>query len=196
MATQQAIAAVGAALKGLLDERYPRAEFDSLTIGVVQPRDVEKGLNGDGIGILLWRVAINGQRRARGPRTDVFGNRFRPSLPIDLSFMIIPYSGDAERQLRLLGWTMRALEDAGPLTPTQLNHYLSESNVFAPDEEVELVCDPLSITDQLTLWDRMRKHPVGANYLVRMVLLDSTRRIEENPAVIERDFAVGALVDG
>jgi len=42
----------------------------------------------------------------------------------------------------------------------------------------------------------MRKHPVGANYLVRMVLLDSTRRIEENPAVIERDFAVGALVDG
>lgn len=195
MATAQAIAAAAAALKGLINERYPRGEFGTLSVDVVQAKDVDKGLTGDGFGILMWRMAVNLQRRARGPRTDAFGNRFKPSLPIDLSFMIIPYANAAERHLRMLGWVMRELEDAGPLSATQLNHYLTESAVFAPDEDVELVLDPLSVADHMTLWDRIKKHPVGANYLMRMVLLDSARTITELPAVVEREFQLGALED-
>jgi hypothetical protein len=210
MATSQAIAAAAAAIKGLITERYPRVapgapppgpgeddprEFPPLNVKICQAKDLETGLGGDGLGIFMWRVAINTQRRARGPRTDVFGNRFKPSLPIDLSFMIIPHASGAEMQLRMLGWVMRALEDAGPLTSTQLNHYLAESNVFAPGEEVELVCDPLSVTDHLTLWDRIKKHPIGVNYLMRMVLLDSQSRITENAPVIEREFQMGARED-
>lgn len=197
MATHQALAAIGAAIKGLLAERYPRAEFDALTVDLVQYRDIEKGLAGEGFGILLWRIAINTQRRARGARTDVMGNRFRPSLPVDLSFLVIPYSASAEKHLRMLGWVMRALEDAGTLTATQLNHYLAESDVFAPDENVEVVCDPLSVGDHLSMWDRMRKHPpIGANYLVRMALIDSTQTVETYPAVVEREFQAGVPADG
>ncbi|HUD27566.1 MAG TPA: DUF4255 domain-containing protein [Novosphingobium sp.] len=196
MASHQALAAIGAAIRGLLSERYPRDEFDGLDVELIQYRDIEKGLTGEGFGILLWRIAINTQRRARGPRTDVFGNRFRPSLPVDLSFLVIPYSATPEKHLRMLGWVMRALEDAGTLTATQLNHYLAESDVFAPDESVELVCDPLSVSDHLSMWDRMRKHPpIGAYYLVRMALLDSTQAIEAYPAVVEREFQAGAMAD-
>ncbi len=213
MATYQAIAAASAAIKGLLEERFPRdgraplvppalpagdddpREFPALTIKICQAKDFETGLAGDGIAIFLWRVAINTQRRARGPRTDVFGNRFKPSLPIDLSFMIIPFATGAEMQQRMLGWVMRALEDAGPLTATQMNNYLSHSSVFAPGEDVELVCDPLSVSDHLTMWDRIKKHPIGINYLMRMVLIDSNQMITENAPVIERSFEVGMRVD-
>jgi hypothetical protein len=193
MATHRAIAAAGAAIRGLIRERYPREDFETLTVDCYTAREVEKGLNSDGFAILLWRVAINVQRRARGPRTDIFGRRFKPSLPIDLSFLIIPVATAAEKQLRMLGWVMRALEDAGPLTAAQLNHYLAEDDIFAPGEEVDLVCDPLALPEYLSMWDRLRRHPLSANYLMRMVLLDSIETIDEAGIVLERGFEVGAI---
>ncbi len=193
MAHYRAIAAAGATIAGLIKERYPRAEFgNALTVGTVQASVVEKDLPGEGFGICLWRVGINGQRRARGPRLDVFGNRFKPSLPLDLSFLVIPYASDAERQARMLGWVMRALEDAGPLTAAQLNFYLAESDIFAANEDVDLVCDPLALADQLALWDRFKQLPPSANYLMRMLLIDSSDPVNEGPPVREREFLVGA----
>lgn len=191
MAQHQAIAAVAAALRGLIRERYPRDDFGTLTVEFYQAKDVEKGIAGDGFAILLWRVAVNLQRRARGPRIDMLGRRFKPSLPLDLSFLIIPVSASAEKQLRMLGWVMRALEDSSAITASQLNDYLTEDDIFAVDEDVDLVCDPLSVADQLTMWDRIRKHPLFANYLMRMVLVDSGLAIEEGGPVLERGFEVG-----
>lgn len=191
MAQYQAIAAVAAAIRGLIRERYPRDVFNSLTVEIYQAKEIEKGLTGDGFAILPWRVAINTQRRARGPRVDIFGRRFKPSLPIDVSFMIIPVASSSEKQLRMLGWVMRALEDAGSITAAQLNDYLTEDNIFTVEEDVDLVCDPLALADQLNMWDRIRKHPLFANYLVRMVLIDSAQPLDENGVVLERGFGVG-----
>ena len=192
MAHYRAIAAAGAAIAGLIKERYPRAEFgNGLDVAMVQASAVEKGLPGEGFGICLWRVTVNGQRRARGPRIDAFGNRFKPSLPLDLSFLVIPHASSAERQARMLGWVMRELEDAGPLTAAQLNFYLAESDIFAPDEDVDLVCDPLALADYLSLWDRFKQLPPAANYLMRMLLIDSLDGVSEGPPVTTREFVVG-----
>lgn len=195
MARHQAIAAVAAALRGLIRERYPRDDFGTLTVEFYQARDVEKGIAGDGFAILLWRVAVNLQRRGRGPRVDIFGRRFKPSLPLDLSFLVIPVATSPEKQLRMLGWVMRALEDSSAITASQLNDYLTEDDIFTVDEDVDLVCDPLSVADQLTMWDRIRKHPLFANYLMRMVLVDSEQSFEEAGAVLERGFEVGIAED-
>lgn len=192
MAHYRAIAAAGEAIVGLIKERYPRAEFgSSLKVGMVLPGAIEKGLTGEGIAICLWRVTPNGQRRARGARVDRFGNRFKPSIPLDLSFLVIPYSVDSESQARMLGWVMRALEDAGTLTAAQLNFYLAESDIFAPEEEVDLVCDPLGLADLLALWDRLKQLPPAANYLMRMVLIDSLEAVTEGPPVTTREFQIG-----
>ncbi|GAA0331923.1 hypothetical protein GCM10009087_47640 [Sphingomonas oligophenolica] len=195
MAGHQAIAAVAAALRGVIRERYPRDIFGTLTVDCYQAKDIEKGLTGDGFAILMWRVAINTQRRARGPRTDIFGRRFKPSLPLDVSFLIIPVASAVEKQLRMLGWVMRALEDAGAITAAQLNDYLAEDGIFAVDEDIDLVCDPLSVVDQLSMWDRIRRHPLFANYVVRMVLLDSALDLDDSGIVLERGFEVGVAED-
>ncbi len=195
MAGHQAVAAVAAALRGVIRERYPRDAFGTLTVDCYQAKDIEKGLTGDGFAILMWRVAINTQRRARGPRTDIFGRRFKPSLPIDISFLVIPIASAVEKQLRMLGWVMRALEDAGAITAAQLNDYLAEDGIFTVDEDIDLVCDPLNVVDQLSMWDRIRKHPLFANYLVRMVMLDSTQGLDDSGTVLERGFEVGIAAD-
>lgn len=195
MAQHQAVAAAAAAIRGLIRERYPRDAFDTLTVEFYQAKDIEKGLTGDGFAILLWRVAVNTQRRARGPRVDVFGRRFKPSLPLDLSFLVIPVASSPEKQLRMLGWVMRALEDAGTITASQLNDYLTEDDIFSVDEDVDLVCDPLNVVDQLTMWDRIRKHPLFANYLMRMVLIDSSLDVDDHGIVLERGFETGIAED-
>jgi len=195
MAGHQAIAAVSAALRGVIRERYPRDVFGTLNVDCYQAKDIEKGLTGDGFAILMWRVAINTQRRARGPRTDIFGRRFKPSLPLDISFLVIPVASAVEKQLRMLGWVMRALEDAGAITAAQLNDYLAEDSIFAVDEDIDLVCDPLSVVDQLSMWDRIRRHPLFANYVVRMVLLDSALDLDDSGIVLERGFEVGIAED-
>ena len=195
MAHHQAIAAVAAAIRGLLRERYPRDAFDTLTVEMYQAKDIEKGLTVDGFAILPWRVAVNTQRRARAPRVDIFGRRFRPSLPLDLSFLIIPVASSTEKQLRMLGWVMRALEDAGSITAAQLNDYLTEDGIFTVEEDLDLVCDPLSVVDQLSMWDRIRRHPLFVNYFVRMVLIDSNQALDDTGIVLERGFGVGVAED-
>lgn len=191
MATYQALAAVPAAIRGLLQERYPRPTFgNSLKIATIQPKDIE-GLTGEGVAILLWRIAMNTQRRGLAPRTDLLGRRFKASLPVDVSILLIPHASDPERQLQLAGWAMRALADAGPLSASQLNNYLADDDIFAEVEEVDLICDPLAVADYLSLWDRLKKFPLSVNYVARMLLLDSQQQLTEGAPVIERQFDVG-----
>lgn len=191
MARHMAIAAACAAIKGLLSETYPRAEFGTkLKIDTVQPKDVAT-LSEEGIAILLWRVTINTQRRGLPPRIDADGRQFKPSLPVDLHIMLLPYASNAERQHRILGWMMRAMADAGGINSGQLNHYLSETNVFPAIESIEPVCEPLAVADYITMWSRIEKAPLGINYLVRMVLLDSEVSLSTGAPVVERVFEAG-----
>ncbi|WP_310498221.1 Pvc16 family protein [Sandarakinorhabdus sp.] len=194
MASHRAIAAAGAAIVSLLRDHYPRAEFGggALDVQLRQMPEIATAM-ADGIAVCLWRVTPNVQRRALGPRTDIHGRRFRPSLPIDLHYLLVPYGKDAERQQRLLGWMLRAMDDLGPLVASQLNHFLAESDIFADTETVDLVLDPLSIPDHLTLWDRVKVLPPAASYVMRMLVLDSEKTLDEYPRVVERQFDMGVL---
>src|SRR4051812_41882566 len=115
MANYRAIAAAGAPLAGLIHDRYSRAEVGTLGVRLCQPRDFETPMR-DGFAVLLYRVTINGSVRNLAHRRTPEGRRFRPSLPLDLHYTITPFATDAERQHRMLGWVMRALEDLSQLS--------------------------------------------------------------------------------
>ncbi|HEY1137840.1 MAG TPA: DUF4255 domain-containing protein [Xanthomonadaceae bacterium] len=189
MANHRAIAATSTALAGLLRDRYPRDEFgQGLDVSLYQTRDFESPMQ-DGFSIYLYRVAINGAVRNLTLRRSPDGRRFRPSLPLDLHYMITPWAQDVERQHRMLGWVMRLMEDTCVLSAGHLNHYMPETDTFAPHEGIELVCDPLSLNDYLTLWDRLRPRlPASATYTLRMVLIDSDQHVDDGAAVQTRRF--------
>lgn len=189
MANYRAIAATGAALAGLIRDRYPRDEFGpGLDISLYQTRNFESPMQ-DGFSIYLFRVAVNGTLRNRNPRRAPDGRRFRASLPLDLHFMITPWAEDVEQQLRMLGWVMRLMEDVGVLSAGHLNHYLPESDTFQPNEGLEIICDPLTLTDYLTLWDRLRPRlPASATYTFRSVLIDSEIPVSEGAPAQTRRF--------
>lgn len=194
MANYRAIAAASTTVLGLLRDRFPAADFGGpLQIELYQSKDFVTPTMKEGIAICLWRVAPNIARRSLGPRTDIHGRRLKASLPIDLFYLLVPFAEQAERQQRLLGWMLRAMEDLGPLVASQLNHFLAENDIFAEAETLDLVNDPLTIADQLTLWDRIKQMPPSATYAMRMLLLDSDVTLEEYPLVVERELGLGVL---
>jgi len=192
MATHRAFAATSAALLGLIGERYPRADFgSSLELQLYQAKDFESPMN-EGFSIFLYRVTVNGNVRNLGQRRAADGTRFKPSLPLDLHLLLTPWAQDAERQLRMLGWAMRFVEDLGILGAGQLNHYIAETDTFRPDETVELIADPLALADYLNLWDKWKhKMPTSMTFVARVLMLDSDIAIEDGALVQTRRFAAG-----
>lgn len=187
MASYRAIAATGAALVGLIRDNYPRDEFETLAVELYQARNFSSPMT-TGFSVFLYRVTVNGAVRNLTHRRSSNGGRFLPSLPLDLHYMITPWAEDAERQQRMLGWVMRMLEDIGQLSASHLNHYIRETDTFAPNESLDVICDPLALGDYLTVWDRLNGLPPSATYSLRMALIDSAVNVTQGPPVHTRQF--------
>jgi hypothetical protein len=176
MANYLAIAAVARTLLRLLEEQCPREEFSTAPSFVLySSHDFSTPVVTEGFSLLLYRVTVNNVMRNQPPKRQTDGVKMRPSLPLDLSFMLTPWAGEAERQLRLLGWAMRFLEDNAVLSASVLNQSLSrrERPAFDPHEAVEIFCDPPSLPDYLGLWDKFKTSwQTSVFYTARMVLLD------------------------
>lgn len=193
MAAYQGIAAVSLTLRDMLRELYPQSGLGTaLNAELYQAKDFASPMK-EGIALFLWRVAPNINRRNPGQRMDAQGNRLRPALPVDLSYLVVPFAEDADRQQRLLGWMLRTMEDLGTLLASRLNNAVADGDVFTADEALEAVFDPLSVADHLTLWDRIKTMPLFASYTIRMLMIDSSVRITEGPLVTERTFELGVL---
>ena len=112
------------------------------------------------------------------------------SLPLDLYFMVTPWASNAEKQLRLLGWVMRVIEDTPILPSTLLNELEQNGTIFADGESVELFYEPLNITDMSVLWENLKQVKVmpSATYVARMVLLDSSTQMQTYEPVQAREI--------
>lgn len=188
MATHQAIAATSQAILGLLKDACPRDDFANAEFVLYQASDFDKPLE-EGISLFLYRVTINGAVRNFPPRLGPDGRRYRPSLPVDLHYLLTPWAKDPDKQQRLLGWSMRTLEDSTILPAGLLNYYMPEPEIFYPNETVELIADPLSLQDWTAVWDKLKpKMQTSMTYVARMIALESTRELTEAHSVQARVF--------
>ena len=195
MASYLAIAAVARTVLRLLEQQCPREEFAGTpTFALYQSHDFGNAAITEGFSLMLYRVTVNNARN-QPPRRLPDGTRRRPPLPVDLHFLLTPWAAEAERQLRLLGWAMRFLEDHSLLPANELNHSLSRRGlaVFDPEEMVELSCDPPGIADYLGLWDKYKaRWQTSVTYVARLVRLDSELPLCDEGLVQVRRFEAGA----
>jgi hypothetical protein len=192
VATYHAIAAVGEAICRLLDDGCPRAEFPAAQFKIIQANDYQTIPMKEGVSLFLYRVGINGNQRNRPARIAPDGRRYRPSLPLDLYYLLTPWSEKAVKQHRLLGWAMRLLEDTTILPAGLLNSIGPEHDTFRPSETVELICEPLSIQDITGVWQGLRADwQLSVTYVARLVLLDSELELADGPRVQTHQFSLG-----
>ena len=174
MASYHAIAATGEAILGVLKAAYPKGEFESAEFKLFQTSDFQNTSITEGISLYLYQVATNTVQRNLPPRVEPDGKRFRPSLPLDLHYLLIPWAQTAVKQQWMLGWAMRALEDTPILPAETLNHYGTSGTAFRPDESIEIVCEPLALQEIVNIWDAFKPNlQLSVAYVARMIAIDS-----------------------
>lgn len=146
----------------------------------------------EGFYLCLWRVGISGMPRMLPPRHARGGLVFKPSLPLDLYFLLLPIARSADKQAQMLGWALGFMHTLPPLTGETINRYTKGSpSVFAAEESVELIADPLATADYLALWDRVKSgFQAGMTYVARAVLIDSDQIEPQSALVTEREFGM------
>ena len=192
VATYAAISAVGQALLALLEQSCPKPEFEGAKFELYQASDFKAPME-EGVSLFLSRAAPSTPRRTLTRREDAQGRRTRRPLPVDLFYMLTPWAKTAAKQHRLLGWSMRTLEDTPTLTASFLNHHgRPETDTFLPDETVTLVQETLSIQDLLNVWEVGKPNlQVSVTYIARMVLIESAISDTQGPPVQTRVLELG-----
>jgi hypothetical protein len=191
MATFRAIAAVGEGVRRLLEGACPRADFPTAEFALIQTGQLLTPPMKEGVSLFLYRVSINGAGRNRAVRVRQDGTRFRPSLPVDLYYLLTPWAESALRQQRLLGWAMRTLEDTPILPAGMLNQAGPEIDTFGPSETVELVGEPLSVIDTANIWEALKANwQLSVAYVARLVAIDSEIDFTDGARVQTREFEI------
>ena len=190
MGAPYAVAAVGEAILALLAAARPPA-FAGAQFELYQGRNFTTPME-EGICLYLYRITPGSNVRNLPPRVAADGRRFRPSVPVDLHYLLIPWARDAFKQQRLLGWAMRVLEDTRVLHASLLNQHGPEPDLFGPTESLDVLMETLPIQDIGSILEAAKPHiqPV-VPYVVRMVALDSDVEVADADLVQTREFGTG-----
>lgn len=173
MATPNAIAAVGRAILSMLAAAAPKPEFAGASFELYQSKNLQQPME-EGVGLYLYRITPGSTARNLPPRTGLDGRRYRPSLPIDLHYLLVAYARDAFKQQRLLGSVIRTIEDTPLFHASLLNQYGPETDTFGENEVADVLFETVSIQDLGAVWDTAKPQMQPcATYVVRMVPLDS-----------------------
>ncbi len=201
MATFQAIAVTGNAIRNLLAEAWPRDVFPGAQFRLCLSGNFTSPPFSDlGVSIYLYRVTYNTNRRKLPPRTNIYGKRFKPSVALDLYFLITAWGRAPEQQWALLAWAIRTLEDSPILPAGFLNQNAGSDpsgrspEVFRDEEAIELVGESLSIQDSYNIWE-ISKHnqQPSVSFVARSVLIDSDLEIPDGRPMQTRAFDVATL---
>lgn len=189
MANDRAIFAVGKTILGLIGDHCPPS-FEAEFFDIYHPDGYRTAPDKPGFSLMLYRVGINTNQRNLPPRRDKNGRRVRPSLPLDLHYLLTPWAPKADKQHLMLGWVMRFLEDRPVLPSGIINSYFA--NTLRDEEAIEFVCDPLPLTDHFNLWEKLKPAMQSSvTYVARMVLLDSDLDMGDFRDVQTREINAG-----
>lgn len=196
MATYRGIAAVGQAILSLLEEGCPKPEFTGAEFKLYGVQDFKDPIP-EGASLYLYRVTVNPAVRNTPPRLGPDGRHYRPSLPVDLHYLLTVWGKNAVKQQRLLGWCMRELENTQTLPASLLNNPGPEPGVFDSSESVEITLDHLSTQDWANITDPIKADmQLSVPYIARLVRVDSDISMQEFNVVQTRIFGLGKLVHG
>jgi len=127
--------------------------------------------------IFLYRVDFNKTTRAAWSAVGSHDGRAR--LPLDLHFLVTPWSDNAEEEHAILGRAMQCLESfpilSGPL--------LHQSGGWAPNEAVQLVLEEVSTEAVMRTFDSLpTEYHLSVPYIARVIRLDGREAAPSPPA--------------
>ena len=179
MATTDAVAFLGDTVVSLLQSGLN---------GLVAPADVVLSTPDDfkdfaprqpSVTVFLYHVGINAELR-NGPSRSL-GNGRPPSLPLDLRFLVTPWTKDTRDAYRIIGAISRVFYDRALLGFGEL----LGDNVWAPDDTVQVIMESVPVEQLFDIWDPTDiPFKLSLTYLARIIGIDSSLETIAAPVAV------------
>lgn len=131
--------------------------------------------------LFLFQIREDGHSRNRPVEVRPQGNKAiiqRPPLALCVHYMLTPWAAQQEDNQRILGQAMQTLHDSAITTGPVLSGSLKQAN-----ESLHLALVPLSLEDQLRVWNGLNKpYRLSLHYEVRVVRIASKLEEERSTA--------------
>ncbi len=207
MATIRAVAATSNAILNLLKQEFSVARQDypqelgnlDVSFSLFQTKDLKKDRSDETsppiVSLYLYQVSLSTTTRNQQSKLGEDGRRYRPSLPLDLHYLLTAWGNDPLQQQILLTWSMRVLEDI-PIIPLALLNSSNFSETFNQNETVEITAEPLTMSDLVNVWEVSKdKMEPSMAYIARLITVDSRRPLIEGEPVQTRSLGFGKKVN-
>ena len=198
MAGYPAIAGVSQAIVGLLTSAAAGSEFANASFTLASAADLQKAPTEQPVAnVFLYRVAVNTARRNLPSRRNPDGSLRLPPVPVDLHYLLVSSAKVPVTQHRLLGWCLRVIQDTPTLNAGFLNQFGPETDVFRPDETVELIWETLTRQEMTDAWEvaKANQQP-SVSYIARIVEIESRVDLTEYAPVQTRDLRYAGVGAG
>jgi hypothetical protein len=131
--------------------------------------------------IFLYQVGICGERR-NAPRSSLLnGAAQRPPLPLELRFMVTPWTQEASDAYRIIGAIAQIFYDHAVWSFGEL----LGDDVWAPDDTVEIVMEPLPVEQHYDIWEPTElPYRLSLTYLARVIGIDSAVTTGASPVAV------------
>lgn len=156
VAGHRGIEATTAAIVGLLEGAIPGSGLPAIRCAAYRASDLTAPM-GEGISLYLHHVSLDASRNALLP---MHGASARATI-LEMHYLLTAWAPQTLRQQRLLGWAIETLLATPLLSSEQLN---GSEEIFAADEQVQVVWEPLSIEQLAAIWQvaPMSRQPSGS----------------------------------
>jgi hypothetical protein len=142
----------------------------SVSVFLTTPDEIKNSPPDSAVTIILYQVGICGELRNGPRRMGLNGAVGRPALPLDLHFMITPWTTDTGDSYRLIGAIARLLYDHAILTFGQL----VGDGVWGTDDSVEIMMESLPVEQHYDIWEPTElPYRLSLTYLARVIGIDS-----------------------
>jgi hypothetical protein len=122
--------------------------------------------NRPAVTVFLYHVAINGEMR--NVRRSSTGE---PLLPLELRFLVTPWTQLARDSYRIVGAIAQLFNDRAVLGFGEL----VGDGIWAPEDTVELILESLPVEQHYDIWDPTDiPYRLSLTYLARVIGIDST----------------------
>ncbi len=186
MSDERAIEAVTKTLSGLILRGIgdvPGAGVDTRPLNELTDANLDKLVN-----LYLFQADVDGTLR-NSDRIDLLpGETAQPPFPLVLHYVITPFVRDDTDQEahRLLGATIRVLNDNPVLQRNELAEFAPESNASQQLDRIRITWQPFGEKDIFSMWSAFQTpYRMSVAYEVSAVLIDS-RRAPSTPVPVLR----------
>ncbi len=132
-----------------------------------------------GISLWLYRVSRNEHVMNQTPQRVAADQIARNALPMNLYYLVTPFTNDPEDEQALLGRVLQTFHDHSTLRGSDL-----QDSLLGGVEELRVTLEQLTLEELTRIWNSLQEpYQLSVTYVVQLVSLDSAHAPVHRPPV-------------